>query len=232
MSHRPTVVMIPGTLCDGRLFQRQQRALRGLADVRVIDYHGLRRGRNWAQALLRELPERFSVVGFSLGGLWALELLRLAPERVERLAMVASNAQGASAAARRKGAWLRRAWQSRGAATVVARLAPDYFHHPVQLQRHLALVRAMALQTPARVAYAQFAWAAERPSGHEALARFQGPALIVSGANDRLCPRHMQERMARTLPAAQWIELPRVGHFVPLEAGAVLSDALRRWIAA
>ena len=88
MTALPTLVMIPGSLCDGRVFQRQRRALRGVADVRVIDYRRLTDIDQWAPQLLRILPPRFSVAGFSLGGLWALELLRLAPQRVERMAMI------------------------------------------------------------------------------------------------------------------------------------------------
>ena len=97
VSGLPCLVMIPGTLCDSRIFARQKRALRGIADVRLVDYDDLSPKRDWAGSLLARLPPRFSVLGFSLGGLWALELLRQAPQRVERIAMVASNAAGASA---------------------------------------------------------------------------------------------------------------------------------------
>lgn len=33
----PTLVMLPGTLCDARIFHRQKRALRGVAAVRALD---------------------------------------------------------------------------------------------------------------------------------------------------------------------------------------------------
>ena len=76
----PCLVMIPGTLCDGRIFAHQRRALRGIADVRMVGYDELGRVHDWAEALLARLPQRFSIVGFSLGGLWALELLRKATD--------------------------------------------------------------------------------------------------------------------------------------------------------
>ena len=226
----PTVVMIPGTLCDARLFARQKRALRDLADVRVVDYDDLRPTRDWADALLARLPQRFSVVGFSLGGLWALELVRRAPHRVERLAMVASNAHGASAAGRRNSARLWRLWRTRGPDAVAGRVLPAYFHHERQRQRHAPLVLSMARRSRRDAAAAQFHWAASRPDGHAVLAAFQGPLLLVSGARDRVCTPAMQRAMVRAQPRAQWLELPRVGHFVPLEGGARLCHALRRWL--
>ena len=226
----PTLLMLPGTLCDHRVFRTQRRALRGIADVRVLDYRDLWHAEQWVQRLLQDLPSRFSVAGFSLGGLWALELLRRAPQRIERIAMIASNAQPASAPGRRKSAWLRKMWQDRGPAEVARHVKPAYFHHEAVRRRHAALVRDMALGTPRRTAFAQFAWAAERPDGRAALAAFQGPLLLVSGARDRLCPPAWQQAMCTAQPRAHWLELPRVGHFVPLEAAAALNAALLRWM--
>ncbi len=222
--------MLAGTLCDARVFARQRRALRGVAHLVLVDYSRLGPVQQWAPRLLQQLPPKFSVAGFSLGGLWALELLRQAPQRIERIAMIASNAQGASAPGRRKSAWLRKMWHDRGPAEVARHVKPAYFHHEAVRRRHADLVRDMALGTPRRTAFAQFAWAAERPDGRAALATFQGPLLVVSGASDRLCPRSWQQAMCTTQPRAHWIELPRVGHFVPLEAAVPLTAALLRWI--
>jgi len=223
--------MIPGTLCDARIFARQKRALQGLADVHMVSYSELSPGRNCATQLLARLPERFSVVGFSLGGLWALELLRQAPGRIERLALVASNAQGASHAGQRKSAWLRRMWRIHGPAAVVRHVKPDYFHHAQQRRRHAPLVHDMAMRTGRAAAFAAFDWVASRPDGRADLAKFDGPLLLVSGAKDRLCTPAMQRAMLQAQPLAQWLELARVGHFVPLEASAHLCDALCHWIA-
>lgn len=229
---RPCLLLLAGTLCDRRVFARLKRRLRSVAQVQVIDYAELGAPARWMDTLLRRLPPRFAVAGFSLGGLCALELLRRAPGRVERLAMIASNAQPASPAGQRRSAWLRRMWRDRGPGEVARHVKPAYFHHEAQRRRHARLVHAMALATPQRTAFAQFRWAAERPDGRAALAGFEGPLLLVSGARDRLCPPAWQQAMCAAQPRARWIELPRVGHFVPLEAPAALEAALRRWLLA
>ena len=226
----PRVVLIPGTLCDERIFHRQKYALRGIADVTTVGYSDLGRNADWAATLLAQLPQRFCLVGFSLGGLWALELLRRAPERIERLAMVASNAVGADATIQRKTARLWRLWRVLGPGAVAQCVKPEYFHHKLQRRRHAKMVHDMALSTDSKVAHAEFNFAASRPDGHADLARFSGPLLIVSGAKDRLCTPAMQRSMVMAQPNALWVELPRVGHFVPLEASPRLSDALRQWI--
>lgn len=227
---RPTLVMIPGTLCDARVFKRQKMALRGIANIKVIEYHGLVDTDQWASALLRTLPAKFSVAGFSLGGLWALELLRRAPQRIERVAMVASNAQGASDAGRRNSARQKRTWCRQGPEQIVSQVMPRYFYHKQQSRRHERLVRDMALGTGRKAAFAQFAFAARRPDGHAALSAFEGPLLVVSGAKDRLCPPNWQRAMVASQAKAQWLEFPRVGHFVPLEASSRLTNALLQWL--
>lgn len=226
----PVLVMIPGTLCDARVFACQKRALRGVANVKVISYSRLVDREQWVHELLRTLPTKFSVAGFSLGGLWALELLRRAPERIERVAMIASNAQGASAAGRRNSARLRRVWRHRGVKGVVGRVMPRYFYHKQQRCRHEELVRDMAVSTRRSTAFAQFAYAAQRPDGHPVLSDFEGPLLVVSGAKDRLCPPSWQRSMVAAHPCAHWVELPRIGHFVPLEAATDLNHALLGWL--
>lgn len=228
---RPVVVMIPGTLCDGRLFHRQARELRSQARVLRVSWRQLRGAADPVDALLGRLPERFSVAGFSLGGLWAVQMLARAPERVERLALIASNAEGASRRTRRRGEMLWRLWQARGAQAVARACKPAYFHHRRQRQRHAGLVRDMAAATPPRVAKAQFDWVGQRPDGLRVLAKTTVPMLLVSGEHDRLCPRLLQQRIVQAAPAVRWAELARCGHFLPLEAPSRLARLLQSWLA-
>jgi pimeloyl-ACP methyl ester carboxylesterase len=146
--------------------------------------------------------------------------------------MIASNAQGASAKGKRNSRRQKRLWRQRGAGplAVLGRGLPNYFHHEADRRRHLGLLGRMALATPTRSAFAQFALAGSRPEGLATLARFEGPTLIVSGAKDRLCPPRWQQAMATARPEARWLELARTGHFVPLEAGSRLTAALQQWL--
>ncbi len=226
----PTLLMLPGTLCDERIFKRQRRALRGKVRCVCASYSRLKDRSRWLAQLLVSLPPQFHVAGFSLGGLMALELLRLAPERIEGLALIASNAQPASLLVKRKSARLRKLWLDRGPAEVAKQVKPAYFYHEAKRRQHQQLVFDMALGTPRRSAFEEFDWAAERPSSLDDLAQFGGKLLAISGAQDRLCPPAWQRAMQAAQPRLQWIELPRCGHFLPLEAPAALHHALEHWI--
>jgi pimeloyl-ACP methyl ester carboxylesterase len=63
---------------------------------------------------------------------------------------------------------------------------------------------------------------------HHALARLTVPALVMTGAQDRLTPPSHARRMAGELPLLhRLIELPETGHMGPLERPAEVAQALR-----
>jgi pimeloyl-ACP methyl ester carboxylesterase len=63
--------------------------------------------------------------------------------------------------------------------------------------------------------------------GPRRLARLAVPTTVVHGAVDRLTPVGNAMRLARLIPGARYVEIPDVGHLVPLEAGDVLADLVR-----
>src|SRR5690349_18408038 len=83
------LVMLPGTLCDARLFGPLLDVL-GLTAA-VPELSGAETAADVAGALLTSLPDRFALCGFSLGAIVALEIAAQAPERVERLALIGCN---------------------------------------------------------------------------------------------------------------------------------------------
>lgn len=227
---KPALLLLPGTLCDDRIFTSLKRRLKLVADVSVADFRHFRDGREFCDRLLDQMPERFSVAGFSLGGLLALELLRRAPHRIERIALIASNARAGGISAFRKARALRNHWNIGGPVRVVRFLEHSYFYHEIHRRRYADLISEMARSTSRHTAFAQFDWAARRPDSHAALAAFSGPVLVASGAKDRLCPQSWQRTVIEVCRRVTWVELPRVGHFVPLEAAALLGNATVAWI--
>lgn len=156
----PFIVLLPGTLCDARIFNALKRRMRGHAQFYSASYRGMKNVREWLARLLRRLPERFYVAGISLGDLLALELLRMAQHRIQGIALIASNAQAASTRSERKSVMLHHLWLHQGASVVAKYVKPAYFHHEAKRHQHERLVFDMALRTRQRSAFEEFAWAA------------------------------------------------------------------------
>ena len=94
----PTVLFLPGLLEDADCFRKQIEIIGSRATCRVAD---LTRSDTIAVLAMDALAqagdtENVSVVAHSMGGYVALELMRQAPERIERLALLNTNARADS----------------------------------------------------------------------------------------------------------------------------------------
>ena len=78
MRAQEDLVLLPGTLCDERVFEPLLGRV-SPAQVLIPRLVGHESSREMARALLDRLPERFALAGFSLGGIVALEIVRLSP---------------------------------------------------------------------------------------------------------------------------------------------------------
>jgi pimeloyl-ACP methyl ester carboxylesterase len=90
----PHLLLIPGLLCNARLWASQTRSL---ADISCIDVPDLTEHvsiPDMAEDILHRAPEQFALAGFSMGGCVALEIVARAPTRVSRLALLSTNAGG------------------------------------------------------------------------------------------------------------------------------------------
>src|SRR6056297_835094 len=84
------LLLLPGMMCDARLFAPQIAAFSGRRAVHVAPMLGDTIA-NIAGSVIAHAPPRFALAGLSMGGILAMEVLRQAPDRVERLALLDTN---------------------------------------------------------------------------------------------------------------------------------------------
>lgn len=181
-----------------------------------------------ARRVLDSSPERFVLVGFSMGGFVTRVLALVAPGRVAGVAFVASSARGYSAeeVARRKAGYRPgdRPPRAAGAIATAQGLHPDREKDPVLLERLRNMQRRLGPNVRARQA------ALLRPDGYADLERIACPSLVVACRQDRLRTFAETERMARHLPQARFAILEDCGHMAPLERPRELAALLASWI--
>lgn len=231
---RAPLLLLPGTLCDARLWQPQIQALRDTIVPVVVDVGQADRTVELARLVLADAPPRFALAGFSLGGILALEIIAQAPDRVTHLALVSSNARPlaeADAAARR--AAVEAAARAGLRDYVAGTLLPTYLPAAKRAdQQVVGLILAMAEDAGLEVFRRQTEAVISRADSRPRLGRIGVPTLVVGGAEDRLCPPDRQEEMAAAIRGAELLLLPGCGHFAPLEEPVAVGEALRRLLAA
>lgn len=225
------VVLVPGLLCDERLFAPQLPALAARGPVRVAETRHDDSLAGMAERLLGEAPERFALCGLSMGGYVALEVMRRAPGRVARLALLDTQARADTpeAAQRRRDLM---ALAERGEFLGVAPRLLPLFLHPAKLQELGPLVVAMAQAVGKEAFLRQQRAILARPDSRPGLAAIGCPTLVLCGRQDQLTPPALHEEMAAAIPEATLVVLPGCGHLAPLERPEAVTAQLLAWLEA
>jgi pimeloyl-ACP methyl ester carboxylesterase len=215
-------------MCDRDLWTDMVQNLDGLGAIHYGNVYEDDTLEGMARRVLDATPERFVLVGFSMGGFVARVLTLMAPERVTGVAFVASSARGYSdeETARRKAGYRPgdRPPRAAGAISTAMGLHPDRDKDPVLLDRLRGMQRRLGPAVRKRQA------ALVRRDGYADLEHIACPALVVACRQDRLRSFAETERMAKHLPHARFEVMEDCGHMAPLERPRELAALLADWI--
>ena len=216
---RETLVLIPGTLCNGTLFEHQVRELSDLAECRVADSSQADELKAVAGGILSETTGDFSLMGLSYGGIVAFEILRQAPHRVRRLILLNTNYKPPSETTRtNQERWVGMACLGRFE-EVTTNILTDLMLHPDHTG--LPAMRAVVLQMARAVGKHGFIRQVKaqlgRPDSTADLPKITCPTLLITGREDRICPVVLHEEMAAMIAGSQLEIVEQCGHLSTLE---------------
>lgn len=233
MVQKPPLVLLPGMMCDARLFDPQVRALGSDRQVIVPSLGGRSSMGEMARALLAELPfPRFALGGLSMGGILAMAMTAQAPERVERLALIDTN-HWADAPERRpvRDRQMADALAGRLRQVIVEEMKPNYLAERSRKDAALlGLLLDMAEKLGPEAFVSQSLALRDRPAYGDVLRGFRRPALVLCGAEDRLCPPERHREMADLCRDAELVIVDGAGHISTLERPDAVNAALASWL--
>ncbi|MDP2330864.1 MAG: alpha/beta hydrolase [Reyranella sp.] len=228
---RPTLVLLPGLLNTRRVFEHQISALSDIADVVVPELWHHDSVGAMAKAALALAPDRFALGGFSMGGYVAFEMLRRAAERVERLALIDTQAtpDSTEATTRRHGL----IEQTKiGRFHGVHRTLLPLIVHPSHLDDPAITqpILDMSLEIGAEGFVREQTAIIGRPDSRPLLVDIEIPTVVIVGRQDQTTPLVRSEEMAADIATSRLIVIEDCGHMSPLERPAEVTAALRRWL--
>lgn len=227
---RLPLVLLPGLLCDQRLWRDQARDLGDVAEPTIPDLTLDDSLSAMAKRVLDAAPERFALAALSMGGYVAFEILRQQPARVTRLALLDTSAALDSpqrVTQRLAGIQSLKYGRFFG---VTARMLPQLVH-----TKHVhgpigAEVQAMAKRVGGDAFLRQQNAALNRPDSRPLLASIDVPTLIAVGDSDVLTPPRDVEEMHRQIAGSTYHLFTECGHLPPMEVPEETSQLLRRWL--
>lgn len=227
----PQLILIPGRLNDGGLWQHQVAALTDVCRPVVAD---VTRGRSFAElaaSVLAMAEDRFALAGFSFGGIVAMEMVRQASDRISRLALLDTTMMPdtpESLAARRKTADMaERSTRFHGFSDQLAGtyLAPQNRDNTDLVGEIRTMTERLGVEVFARQSRLP------RPDNRAALAALTCPAVVACGEEDVLTPPESHREMAALIPGADLVMIPDAGHMTPLEQPEAITALLRDLLA-
>lgn len=212
------VVFVPGLNCTAALFGPQIETLKGQARCAVADHSAADDIEAIAASVLAHAPDRFALVGLSMGGYVAYEIMRQQPERVSRLALLDTRAQPDTeedAERRRRTLALAR----EGRFEQLHGILWPRLVHPDRLT-DAALeetVTGMMRDTGAARFIRQQTAVLNRRDYRPLLESLSVPTLVAVGAQDVITPPGHSREIASLIKGAAFAEIADCGHLSSLE---------------
>jgi len=236
MTSKPTLMLLPGLICDRAVWQQQLAPLSAHAHCVVPDYGQLDSLAAMAQRVLQQAPAQFMIAGHSMGGRVALEIMRTAPQRVPRLVLLDTGYQARSpgnvgdAEKRQRQHLLEIAsvsgMRAAGREWVQGMVHADHLQNETLIESILAMIERHTPQTFAAQVHALL----NRPDATAVLSTITCPTLLLCGRQDAWSPLSRHEQMATLIPGSVLEVIEHSGHMTTMEQPAQVSAVMMRWL--
>ena len=225
-----TLILIPGMMCDERLFSEQ---IAHFSDYRieVPDISGFDTMPELAEDILKTAPPSFCLAGLSMGGIVAMEIVAQAAARVERLCLMDTNPLAELQTVKnRRLPQMQKVRDGKLEKVMREEMKPNYLFDKNNTSL-LDLCLDMALALDAQCFLKQSLALMRREDQSATLACYKSPCLILHGEADSLCPASRHQLMHSLMPHADYRIIEKAGHLACLENPEAVNQAMRSWLA-
>ncbi|QBY02590.1 alpha/beta fold hydrolase [Rhodophyticola sp. CCM32] len=227
------LVLLPGMMCDARVWWPQMTALSGAYVMHMAPITGAAHVETLAAQVLEGAPERFALAGLGLGGVVAMEMYRRAPDRISRIALMDTTplAETPVVAATRE-PQIVAAKAGRLDQVICDEIQASGLTSGTAQGAVMELALDMAEGLGPDIFVAQSRAMQRRQDQQAVLRRISVPALVLCGEYDALCPVRRHEFMADLIPGATLEVIGGSGHLPTLEQPGASTRALQTWLEA
>jgi pimeloyl-ACP methyl ester carboxylesterase len=224
------LVLVPGLGCSARLYSPQVDALWRFGPVTVADHTRDDTMEAIARRILDIAPPRFALAGLSMGGFISFAILRLAPQRVDRVALLDTNARADTPERVADRERLIAMAQAGKFAEVNAMLTPRYLHPDHRSEVFRKIVDDMAADVGVGGFVRQQRAIMSRPDSRPMLASIKCPTLVLVGEADQATPPDLSKEIADGIPGAKLVIIKDCGHLSTIEQPDAVNAAMAEWL--
>ena len=232
MTSKPTLVLLPGLGNNARIWAAQVAEFSDEYTVVIPDYRVASSIDEMADCLLQQVSaERFSLVGYSLGGYIALNLIQKIPERIERLAFISSSPYADSEQAIKQRKYIIEAVTKDYNSALNTLAKAVTYADGVNTKSARDTLSLMGQELGAEVFCRHQEAVMQRPDCRSILASINHRVAVLVGENDVVTPVSANQFLADNIKGAAVHVIAKAGHLLPLEKPNEVTVFLRQWLA-
>lgn len=225
------LLLIPGLLCDERLWQPVLSAFKKPFNSQIIDVASCEKIEELSQAVCRNIQEEVVLVGFSLGAWVALSVYSSLPKYCKALILI-SSAPGSLTPATRH-------YFSKSIKQLSSGSFEEFMNADFELdvspsnqgdpKIRKSFMDMMRNQGP-EVAIKQLNSMLRFTGDFRNLSHVHCPTLLIRGIDDKSVNVQRQEQMLREISQSELVIIPNSAHYVPLENPKTTASTIENWI--
>jgi len=225
------LVMIPGMMCDERIFAPQIEELISKRSVHVADISKHDNISDLAADVLSNAPPKFCLVGHSMGGIVAMEICAQDPKRIEKLVLIDTNPLAELEEVKlKREPQISDALSGKLINVIRDEMKPNYLASSENQDIILNICLEMALSLGPKVFINQSRALQTRADQQSNIQSINIPVLIMCGSEDKLCTVERHEMMHNMISNSELKIINNAGHMPTLEQPSETTEVLKEWL--
>ena len=226
-----SLVMIPGMMCDERIFSPQIDSLGDEIELTIADISRFSSVVDLASDVLKKAPRKFSLLGHSMGGIVAMEMYSQEPNRIEKLILMDTNPNSELEEVKSKREpQIKDVSEGRLLNVMRDEMKPNYLAQSRNQSSVLNVCMDMALSLGPDVFINQSRALQTRADQQSNIQSINIPVLIICGSEDKLCTVERHEMMHNMISNSELRIINNAGHMPTLEQPSETTEILKEWL--
>ena len=223
--------MVPGMMCDERIFSPQIEELSQNLEVTIADISNFSSVKELASDVLKKAPKKFSLLGHSMGGIVAMEIYSQEPNRIEKLILMDTNPKAELDEVKlKREPQIREVNKGKLLEVMRDEMKPNYLAESENKTSVLNVCMDMALNLGPDVFINQSRALQSRLDQQNTIQSIKIPVLIMCGSEDKLCPVERHEMMHNMISDSDLKIINNAGHMPTLEQPRETTEVIEEWL--
>ena len=223
--------MVPGMMCDERIFSPQIEELSQNLEVTIADISNFSSVSELASDVLKKAPKSFSLLGHSMGGIVAMEIYSQEPKRIEKLILMDTNPKAELDEVKlKREPQIKDVREGKLLEVMRDEMKPNYLAESENKSSVLDVCMDMALSLGPDVFINQSRALQKRADQLNTIQSINIPVLIMCGSEDKLCTVERHEMMHNMISDSDLKIINNAGHMPTLEQPRETTEVLKEWL--